>query len=197
MKPLVIAGADLRSEERRDSVRGSGFVRAVGRGVKKKNGSGESGLRFIAERASAPLKDSLEAAGLCRRNPSVRVTGEPTKREQTRLLGPALTGGCVLKNPPDLQAGVHYVVVDFPVLSWQRRQDNWEQKRQFYPQQHVEKKARDDERRRTVKVPPRPLMVLQREKDWSKFWVIHELQPPPATSWWPRFWYLMSGATSS
>lgn len=111
-----------------------------GEELKKKNGSGELGLRFIAERASAPLKDSLEAAGLCRRNPSVRVTGEPTKREQTRLLGLALTGGCVWKNPPDLQAGVQYVVVDFPVLSWQRRQDNWEQKRQFYPQQHVEKK---------------------------------------------------------
>lgn len=88
------AGAKLRSEERRDSVRGSGFVRAVERGVKK-NGSGELGLRFIAERASAPLKHSQEAAGLSRRNPSVRVTGEPTKREQTRLLGLALTGGCV------------------------------------------------------------------------------------------------------
>lgn len=34
MKPLVITGVDLRSEEGRDSVSGSGCVRAAGQGVK-------------------------------------------------------------------------------------------------------------------------------------------------------------------
>lgn len=37
------------------------------------------------------------------------------------------------KNPPDLQARIHDVVVDFSVLSRQRRQDDWGQKQEFSP----------------------------------------------------------------
>lgn len=62
---------------------------------RSKNRLGEFRLHFVAERASAPLKHSQEAAGLCRRNLSVRVTKEPTKHEHTRVSGVTLMGDCV------------------------------------------------------------------------------------------------------